>query len=224
MKRPAQRPAAVAVNPTADDADDQMPGLREDDEEKGPDPITAQWMGDDMELDEADEDGLAPDHPKGATDSVKRTVDDTTDGLGNSRPKKLRIHTLNHIETKRGLKTVEVNEDPEEEELIEQLKSTYQEFPLHLLAKGMKREHDKLKSFPANINVPTDHVPTEHKVLGTRWVNNWKGDEVRSRLVVQGCQQALDNTADICSTTFFTDYTVDTDKHSCCQRLDYVNW
>ncbi len=40
-------------------------------------------------------------------------------------------------------------------------------------------------------------MPTEHKVLGTRWVNNWKGDDVRSRLVVQGCQQALDTTADI---------------------------
>jgi hypothetical protein len=123
MKRPVQRPAAVAVNPTADDADDQMPGLKEDDEDNGPDPSTAQDLGDDMDLDEADEDELAPDHPKGATDSVKRTVDDTTDGLGNSRPKKLRIHTLNHtlnhIETKRGLKTVEVNEDPEEKELIE---------------------------------------------------------------------------------------------------------
>ena len=55
---------------------------------------------------------------------------------------------------------MEVNEDPEEKELIEKLKRTYQEFPLHLLAKGMKRERDQLKSFPAYINVPTDHVPT----------------------------------------------------------------
>ncbi len=123
MKRPVQRPATVAVNPTADDAENQTPGLREDDEDKGPDPITAQDLVDDIE---ADEDELAPDHPKGATGSVKRTVDDTTDGLGNSRPKKLRIHTLNHtlnhVETKRGLKTVEVTEDPEEKELIEKLK------------------------------------------------------------------------------------------------------
>jgi hypothetical protein len=104
-----------------------MPGLREDDEDNGPDPLTAQDLEDDMDLDEADEDELAPDHPKGATDAVKRTVDDTTDGLGNSRPKTLRIHTLNYtlnsIETKRGLKTVAVNEDSEEKELIEKLKN-----------------------------------------------------------------------------------------------------
>ena len=47
----------------------------------------------------------------------------------------MRIHTLNNIETKKGMKTVEVNEDHEEKELIKKLSMTYQEFPLDKLAK-----------------------------------------------------------------------------------------
>jgi len=51
------------------------------------------------------------------------------------------------------------------------------------------------------LNVPLSQVPDGVKVLGTRWVNSWKADDVRCRLVVQGCQQALDSTVDIFAAT-----------------------
>jgi len=103
-----------------------------------------------MDLDEpmgTEEDSSGP---QGATGSgTKRNADNDPNDQDEDTAKRMRIHTLNNIETKKGMKTVEVNEDHEEKELIKKLSMTYQEFPLDKLAKGMKRERDQLRSFPA---------------------------------------------------------------------------
>ena len=61
------------------------------------------------------------------------------------------------------------------------------EFPPELVKAGKERELDSMKEFGVYRLVPLEQVTSEEqrKAIMTRWVETWKGDKVKCRLVAK---------------------------------------
>jgi hypothetical protein len=106
---------------------------------------------------------------------------------------------------------IHVNEEPEEKkhELMSQEPLLWFDTELdHELVKaGMKREIQSLKDFDVFEEVPTDSLTQEQlrTVIPTGWVHKPKALEVKSRIVVRGyAEQVQDKDNTFASTPSFT--------------------
>ena len=79
------------------------------------------------------------------------------------------------------------------------MKPTYQQLTNSqlTLTEGIKNEVESLQHFDVfELTGP----PPDQRVLSTRWVHRWKGDTVKSRLVVRGFEQLFTG-AETCAAT-----------------------
>ena len=77
------------------------------------------------------------------------------------------------------------------------------EFPERFLQEGINREMDSLHSFNTYVQVPLQNLSVQerNRIIGSRFVNRWKGDAVKSRLVVQAYRQVIDDRGEIFAAT-----------------------
>eukprot|EP00974_Lingulodinium_polyedra_P100559 9741891-Lingulodinium_polyedra.AAC.1 len=69
-----------------------------------------------------------------------------------------------------------------------------EEFPPEKLRQGMSKEMQSMDYFQVYQEVNKSQLPFEQfqGVVGTRFLHKWKGHEVKSRLIAQGCNQKAD--------------------------------
>ena len=85
---------------------------------------------------------------------------------------------------------VHTNEEPEETTWNNPLltESMLKEFPEDKLKQGMAKEMESMDYFDVYEEVDVTELTEQQRqqIIGTRWVNRWKGNEVKCRLVAQG--------------------------------------
>ena len=73
--------------------------------------------------------------------------------------------------------------------------SLTQDFSAEKLRLGMNKEMESMRHFDTYEEVMAEELTHDKKkgAIHTRWVNRWKGDEVRARLVAKGYKQKIED-------------------------------
>ena len=106
------------------------------------------------------------------------------------------ITPVHKLLTKKG-QQVDVSTNEEEELRLDDpllAESLKEEFPKHLPKQAMNTEMKSMKDFKVYQEVFVKQLTDEQfkKLIKTRWVLRWKGDEIRARLVAKGYSQEAD--------------------------------
>jgi len=77
------------------------------------------------------------------------------------------------------------------------------EYPEHLVCEGMNQEMQSMKTFDVYEEIPETSLSVEQlsEVIDTKWVHRYKGQGVRSRLVVRGFMQNIEDADDTFAST-----------------------
>ena len=119
------------------------------------------------------------------------------------------IQSVTKVTTKKG-KDIEVHTNEEEDELTWNnpllTEAMLKEFPEDKLKQGMSKEMESMDYFDVyeEIDVTKLTEAQRRQIIGTRWVNRWKGNEVKSRLVAQGYNQQCEPDDTYASTPLIT--------------------